>query len=434
MKFYLSIVALALMLLSFLAGAAFYNFRVFPHSVLQQAFEAASALKRQILDYQSPYMTSLWQNARDDQTGVVVHDSARMAPGLTLFTSAHEPVVLLVSADGQIIHEWHIPSNRLEGEASQDVDPFAYVRDVHLYKNGDVLVFWEKVDSTPWGIAVARVSAEGDILWSHNRPIHHDIDVEANGTIIALDSEIITQPIVGLPQDLFPMLDDVIVVLDKDGHELKRVSIAQAMTNSPYVSLVKTLKPRRAGDQLHSNSVALVSNELARLYPQLSPGEVVVSIREGSIVAAIDLETEQTTWAVAGYWLHQHDVDLLANGHMLLFDNQGAFSSGGNSRVIEFDPTSMAIEWQYAGDIETPFFSEIRGSQERLENGNTLITESDQGRIFEVTIEGDIVWDYRTTFRQPNDPSRVAIVSSAQRIDPDLLEGEFGEQVRAQIQ
>jgi len=34
------------------------------------------------------------------------------------------------------------------------------------------------------------------------------------------------------------------------------------------------------------------------------------------------------------------------------------------------------------------------GYAQRLPNGNTLITESSFGRFFEVTKEGEIVWEY----------------------------------------
>ena len=33
-------------------------------------------------------------------------------------------------------------------------------------------------------------------------------------------------------------------------------------------------------------------------------------------------------------------------------------------------------------------------SAERLPNGNTLITESDKGRAFEVTHAGEVVWEF----------------------------------------
>ena len=33
-------------------------------------------------------------------------------------------------------------------------------------------------------------------------------------------------------------------------------------------------------------------------------------------------------------------------------------------------------------------------SAQRLVNGNTLITEANMGRVFEVTKEGEVVWEY----------------------------------------
>ena len=39
-------------------------------------------------------------------------------------------------------------------------------------------------------------------------------------------------------------------------------------------------------------------------------------------------------------------------------------------------------------------YSATCGTAQRLANGNTLITESDSGRAFEVTREGEIVWEF----------------------------------------
>ena len=35
-----------------------------------------------------------------------------------------------------------------------------------------------------------------------------------------------------------------------------------------------------------------------------------------------------------------------------------------------------------------------RGAAQRLPNGNTLITESERGRVFEVTPQKEIVWEF----------------------------------------
>ena len=59
--------------------------------------------------------------------------------------------------------------------------------------------------------------------------------------------------------------------------------------------------------------------------------------------------------------------------------------------MIEIDPVTLALVWSYAAPN---FYSvNIRGAQ-RLANGNTLITEGTTGRVFEVTPDKDVVWEY----------------------------------------
>ena len=106
----------------------------------------------------------------------------------------------------------------------------------------------------------------------------------------------------------------------------------------------------------------------------------------------------------------QHDVHLIPEGspgagNVLVFDNEGP---GGvppfylelfqGSRVLEIDPITKEIVWQYdASSSNQPywnFFSPIISSARRLPNGNTLIDEGIHGRVFQVTPDGEIVWEY----------------------------------------
>ena len=64
------------------------------------------------------------------------------------------------------------------------------------------------------------------------------------------------------------------------------------------------------------------------------------------------------------------------------------------SRVIEVNPATNEIEWQYTETPALAFYSFHISSSERLANGNTLICEGQWGRLFEVTNAGEIVWDY----------------------------------------
>jgi outer membrane protein assembly factor BamB len=114
----------------------------------------------------------------------------------------------------------------------------------------------------------------------------------------------------------------------------------------------------------------------------------------------------------------------------MLFDNLGGFRDDNAARVLEVDPKSGAVVWSYRGDDERPFHSPLRSSAEALPNGNVLITESDGGRLFEVTRAGEIVWNWVNPTRGGANRDMIAIATWGQRIDPGSLEPD----VRAQFE
>ena len=88
------------------------------------------------------------------------------------------------------------------------------------------------------------------------------------------------------------------------------------------------------------------------------------------------------------------------SGTIVLFDN-GHETDRPWSRVVEVDAVNREIVWQYEGTVEERFYSLSMGSAQRLPNGNTLVGESLQGRAFEVTPEGMIVWEWRNPEYDP---------------------------------
>jgi len=124
-------------------------------------------------------------------------------------------------------------------------------------------------------------------------------------------------------------------------------------------------------------------------------------------------------------WHAQHQSEFLKNGHIMLFDNKGgnkqSYYKFNKSRIIEFDPFTQQIYWEYTGDNQKLFFSHWLGYNQRLPNGNTLITESTQGHIFEVTPNKEIVWEYYNPHRTGENNELIATVMGAQRLDRNLL-------------
>lgn len=115
----------------------------------------------------------------------------------------------------------------------------------------------------------------------------------------------------------------------------------------------------------------------------------------------------------------QHDVQwidegLPGAGHLLIFNNGRGRPDGEYSSVDElatpvnadgkyvcpqgeaFGPKELV--WTYAARDRRTFFSGHISGAQRLPNGHTLICSGEQGRMFEVTREGDVVWEYRNPF------------------------------------
>ena len=174
------------------------------------------------------------------------------------------------------------------------------------------------------------------------------------------------------------------------------------------------VRPGRAAGRSHPPDGLADPYRLPDL--DLDLGQMAVAGRDA--VAVLDLASEELVWAARGPWIAQHDPSLLEDGNILLFDNLGNHQSGNASRVLEIDPRTLGVAWRYTGTPDSPFASIIRSSAQRLPNGNTLITESDGGRLFEVTRDGRKVWEYLNPVRAGAEDSRIAVVQWGQRIDP----------------
>jgi len=133
-------------------------------------------------------------------------------------------------------------------------------------------------------------------------------------------------------------------------------------------------------------------------------GDVLGAFRTQDLIFIIDKETKKVKWRYGqddGELSQPHEPIPLENGNILVFDN-GEYRRYSTkyswSRVVEIDPKTNKIVWEHKEDPPFSFFSGNQGGCQRLANGNTLITESLSGRIFEVNKSGEKAWEYLSPF------------------------------------
>ena len=148
-------------------------------------------------------------------------------------------------------------------------------------------------------------------------------------------------------------------------------------------------------DWAHANTIeVLPQTPLGEKDARFKAGNMLFSLRHLDIIGIVDPDKNEIVWCYGpGVLDGQHQPTMLENGNILVFDN-GTYR--GHSIVREIEPVSGEIVWQYE-DGEN-FFSPFRSGNQRLPNGNTLICECDAGRLFEVTPEKEVVWDFWSPF------------------------------------
>jgi len=346
-----------------------------------------------------------------ERSGVTRHDPARSWPGVNLVVSGHGPEATLVGMDGAVLHRWHFAWWGAD-PADSDADPLerassGFWRRARLGAGGELIALFD-------GLGVVKLDRDSKPLWTRELPVHHDLDVFPDGGIAVLTREPRRVPSLDPERDV---LDDSIAILDAGGRVLRRISLLDALLDSPHAGL---LSRREAGRRyvLHANTLEILDGRLADRIAAFRAGNALVSLLGLDAIAVVDLEAERVVWALTGDFVDQHDPTVLTNGRLLLFDNVGA---GESSRVLELDPVSGKALWSYRGGAAEPFFTRWCGAAQRLPNGNTLISETDAGRAFEVTPDGAIVWEFYNPRRAGARGEYIASLFEVLRHPPDVL-------------
>jgi hypothetical protein len=421
----------------FVAGAAVMHFGLFSSDFLRKAFSGGETWLAQ------PGTPSEPPDGGASQAWVVVNKPEAIYQGLTLYTNTHAAEARLIDLDGHTVHQWKMPSARPWPKAAQVRDPapgdLLHWERCHVYPNGDVLVLCCCGTDSPYGYGLAKLDKDSNLLWGYSANAHHDVTVADDGRIYVLTDRAGANAPSGVAGIPAKYIADFLVILSPEGKELDTIPILEAFRDSPYFLTLLTAQsgmpspfptpgmpggpggpgfpPQPPGpggppkgafsppgfltkgnpaapmadDVLHANSVKVLSQTLAPKFSLFKPGQVLLSLRSSSVLAIVDPETHNVTWAARGIWQYQHDAQFLDNGKLLLFDN---FGSAHGVRVIEYDPLTQSLSCPFGAEKGTSFVSGFRGTVQRLPNGNTLIVNAVDCKLMEVTAAREIVWQY----------------------------------------
>lgn len=333
--------------------------------------------------------------------------------GYNFYSSRKETAANLIDLAGNVVHRW---------KSSES----GYWQHVTLFPNGDVLVLVKDK-------RIVKLDRDSRELWRHEARAHHDLWVHTDGRIYAITREAVQDGRLSG----YPTAIDSLTVLSADGRKLESINLLTALERSAFGMVVQQppsiglLRDRRANDRInvgefdatHVNHVEVFDGKHADLSPLYAAGNILVSYRNANTIAIVDGESHEVVWAWGpNNLVFQHHPSAVEDGRILVFNN-GTKRSG--SQLLEVDPVTNRVVWAYR---DKGFYSRARGSAQRLPNGNTLVTQSDTGYVFEITRGGRKVWEFRNPHRRGK--TRMAIWRMV-RFPKDVLSFDFNRGVLA---
>ena len=315
--------------------------------------------------------------------GLLVCDPHRATPGITQFSPIHGKATYLIGLRGDVLHQWDHPLV---------AGPYAY-----LLENGNLL--WAgRMPEGPQhmggrGGLLREYDWDGKVVWEHKHVgQHHDFRRLPNGNTIFLGWEVVPPEIEkripgGIAGTLHPdgcMYGDTIHEITPEGKTVWEWHACRDMEVEKYPLFSNQLRDEFA----HANAISPLPN-----------GDIYISFRRLNMIGLIDKQTRKMKWQHRDdSFGMQHDCTPLPNGNITLYANGINTTTNPFSRVIELDPRTGKTVWEYRGRPTYTFFSPHISGAQRLASGNTLICEGQWGRLFEVTPEGEIVWEYVSPF------------------------------------
>jgi hypothetical protein len=348
-----------------------------------------------------PYTTVTENEVSPEEAGVVLYSKARAYRGYNIYCDRSSSSVVLMDMEGNTVHTWTYPDDK----------PRHWDHAVML-PNGDVLVIRKFYD-------VLKLDWNSNLIWRSKTDSHHELTPLPDGSVLVAARELHIHR--GL-RVRFP----AIVRLDEAGREIGRWStydhlddIKKAFDQRSFIDTIldsliaegidpETWEPFTARaesakaeidawplryDQFHLNTISIIpENPIGEKDERFQAGNMLICFRNVNQIAVLSGDAAEVLWVWGeGELEWPHHPTVVESGNILIFDNG---TKRKYSRLIELNPLTEELEWEYVGDPPSSFFTPEKGSSQRLPNGNTLICEGDRGRCFEITRDGEIVWEW----------------------------------------
>jgi hypothetical protein len=236
---------------------------------------------------------------------------------------------------------------------------------------------------------LVRVNACGKILWTLDGLYHHSIERDGDGNLWVPDT-VLKSTRKNVTPDY---REDGIAKISPDGKLLLRQSLADILERNGLGYLFEG-QPYST-DAFHLNDIEPVLR--TGLY--MTKGDVFLSLRHLSLLLQYRPSTGKIIWWQQGPWRMQHDINILDDRRISLFDNRVI---AGNPETVD-QANDLLIYNLATKDFASPYTAAFKANNIKtvtqgrgtpLGNGDLFVEETEFGRLLRMDPQGKLRWEY----------------------------------------
>lgn len=368
----------------------------------------------------------------------LVLSTATVSPGYTLVAPMDKTITYLINNQGDIVHSWK--SEYTPGNAA------------YLLADGSLLRTALPQDN-PMGLGagngglIEKFDWDGNVTWRYklygaDYTQHHDITIMPNGHILALVYEKLpSKQAISLgreprliPEEWQQVWGDSVVEIDPVTNQIVwRWRVLDHLVQNFDPELPDYGDPAQTPGRVNFNFIGSALSvdwiHLNTVYYNQKLDQIMLMSREFSEFWIINHHLSQEEAAgPAGdllyHWGNPETQNLEGERHILFAHdarwvsedkpNITLFNNGVNeirksTEILEIipeldsqghyvmrpgQPQQAKVVWTYAATPPESFYAQYQGGAQTLPNGDLLLTDATDGRLFEITRTGETIWDW----------------------------------------
>lgn len=308
----------------------------------------------------------------------------------------------------KVIHEWYLEAEGSNFKKTRYQFTNAEVRNCLLNKDMSLIAV---NDETP---NMIKLDAESNVIWRNEEMVyHHSLNFDADSNIWVCASNIPIDIKDGPLGAYFTNIDgrkmafreDYLVNVDNQtGKVIFKKGVAEILVDNGYKNFVFGVNNPMGYDldPIHLNDIEPVLDNGS----YWKKGDLFLSLRNRSLVFQYRPSTNAIVRLIFGPLLNQHDVDLLNDSTLTIFNNNLATSRAlpvegvevdekfqlNNSGVIKYNVKDGSFEKLYESYMkELDMRTNTQGFQQTLSNGDLYIESENQAKVYIVNQDGFVL-------------------------------------------